>query len=180
MTSPSTAPAAPPTRVATAKPASTLVPALVYATIGCVVVSVVLGGLSVAAFWFAKSAQPPEIGSTEPAPTFDAAFEDLTQAIATDASGTTEISVELQAGDPTVQWIRLLNDNGERLLTARPDASAPLNPGTYELQVKVVARSPLSVEVSLEEDTFLSCKPATMGRVRCADRNGNERLVIRP
>jgi serine/threonine protein kinase len=179
-TSPTTAPAAPPTRVATAKPASTIVPALVYATIGCVVVSVVLGALSLAAFWFAKSAQPPEIASTDPAPTFDSAFEDLTQAIATDASGTSEISVELQAGDPTVQWIRLFNDKGDRLLTARPDASAQLSPGTYELRVKVVARSALSGEVSLEEDTFLSCKPATMGRVRCTDRDGNERLVIRP
>ena len=90
------------------------------------------------------------------------------------------VKLELHAGDPTVQWVRLSNAAGERLLTARPDGEGNFAPDTYTVSVKVMARSVLNGPLELNEDTSLTCKPATMGQVRCTDSNGNQRLLIRP
>ena len=90
------------------------------------------------------------------------------------------LTLELHAGDPTVQWVRLSNAGGKRLLTARPDGTGQFAPDTYTLSVKVMARSVLEGDLELTEDTSLTCKPATMGQVRCTDANGNPRLLLRP
>ena len=91
-----------------------------------------------------------------------------------------DVKLELHAGDPTVQWVRLSNANGDKLLTARPDGSGSFPPDNYTISVKVVARSVLSGTIDLNEDTSLTCKPATMGQVRCSDANGNPLLLLRP
>jgi hypothetical protein len=90
------------------------------------------------------------------------------------------IDVELRAGDPTVQWIRLTNAEGARMLTARPDGKAAIPPGSYDLSVKVVARSVLSKTITLKQPTALTCKPTTMGRVRCIDTLDDTKLILRP
>lgn len=90
------------------------------------------------------------------------------------------VKLELHAGDPTVQWVRLSNTNGDRLLTARPDGTGTFASDTYTLSVKVMARSVLNGDLELTEDTSLTCKPATMGQVRCIDAHGNPRLLLRP
>jgi serine/threonine protein kinase len=90
------------------------------------------------------------------------------------------INFDLHAGDPTVQWVRLTNAEDRRVLTARPDADELIAPGTYTISVKVVAREVLSGEIAVTEDTSISCKPATMGRIRCTEPNGSTRLLLRP
>jgi serine/threonine protein kinase len=96
------------------------------------------------------------------------------------ATNSTDVSVELHAGDPTVQWVRLENESGERILTARPDGTAQIAAGDYKLSVKVIARSKLEGPISFTEDTNLNCKPATMGRIRCSDSNGKTRIILLP
>ena len=91
-----------------------------------------------------------------------------------------DLNIELHAGDPTVQWVRLSNAENERLLTARPEASAQLPAGAYTVSVKVMARSVLNGSLEITDDISLTCKPATMGRVRCTDANGNAKLLLRP
>ena len=90
------------------------------------------------------------------------------------------VDVSLQAGDPTVQWIRLTNASDERLLTARPDAKGAIPAGEYTLSVKVIARPVLKSSIVLDQDTTLTCKPTTMGRVRCTDAAGKTRQLLRP
>ena len=90
------------------------------------------------------------------------------------------VDISLHAGDPTVQWIRLSNATEERLLTARPDAEGAIPAGEYELAVKVVARPVLKSSIVLDQDTTLTCKPTTMGRVRCVDAAGKTRQLLRP
>ena len=90
------------------------------------------------------------------------------------------VNFDLHAGDPTVQWVRLTNADGKRILTARPDADAKITVGSYSISAKVVAREGLTGEISITEDTSISCKPATMGRIRCTEPNGNTRLLLKP
>ena len=90
------------------------------------------------------------------------------------------IQVSLHAGDPTVQWLRLSNAADERLLTARPDAKGTIPAGEYTLAVKVVARPVLKSSLVLDQDTILTCKPTTMGRVRCTDAAGKTRQLLQP
>jgi len=90
------------------------------------------------------------------------------------------VDISLHAGDPTVQWLRLTNASDERLLTARPDAEGALPAGEYTLSVKVVARPVLKSSIVLDQDTTLTCKPTTMGRVRCTDAAGKTRQLLRP
>ena len=90
------------------------------------------------------------------------------------------IQVSLHAGDPTVQWLRLTNAADERLLTARPDATGTIPAGEYTLAVKVVARPILKSSLVLDQDTNLTCKPTTMGRVRCTDAAGKTRQLLQP
>lgn len=95
-------------------------------------------------------------------------------------ANSTDVSVELHAGDPTVQWIRIENAMGKRILTARPDGSGQLAAGEYKISVKVIARSKLEGTISFTEDTNLNCKPATMGRVRCSDPAGKTGILLLP
>jgi serine/threonine protein kinase len=90
------------------------------------------------------------------------------------------VNFDLHAGDPTVQWVRLTNADDKRILTARPDADTKITVGTYTISAKVVAREVLTGEISITEDTSLSCKPATMGRIRCTEPNGKSRLLLKP
>jgi len=139
--------------------------------IGCAATLFILmsiGGGSMV-LWMNMNQQSPDIESS--APTNSANAKDILAET---------FSVELHAGDPTVQWIRLSNAEDERLLTARPDASGNFGAGTYTLSVKVMARSVLNGTIEFNEDISLTCKPATMGRVRCSDANGNPKLLLRP
>ena len=90
------------------------------------------------------------------------------------------VQVSLHSGDPTVQWIRLEDATGTRLINARPDGEATVAPGTHTISVKVTARNKLSGEISINKDTSLTCKPATMGRVRCIDPKGKTQVLLQP
>jgi hypothetical protein len=79
-----------------------------------------------------------------------------------------------------VQWIRLEDATGTRLINARPDGEAAVAPGTHTISVKVTARNKLSGEISINKDTSLTCKPATMGRVRCIDPKGKTQVLLQP
>lgn len=100
--------------------------------------------------------------------------------MAVQVANSNDVSVELHTGDPTVQWIRIENAMGKRILTARPDDSGQLASGEYKISVKVIARSKLEGTISFTEDTSLNCKPATMGRVRCSDPTGKTRILLLP
>ena len=91
-----------------------------------------------------------------------------------------QVRVELRGGDPTVQWIRLFDSEGEEMLSARPDGHVDVVPGNYRISVKVVARPVLTGNVSIDGAAFLKCKPATMGRIRCTNEAGRARLVLEP
>ena len=90
------------------------------------------------------------------------------------------VAVQLHAGDPTVQWVRLENKNGTRLINARPDGDALVPRGTHRISVKVTARTKLVGDIFIDKAISLTCKPATMGRVRCTDSNGKETLLLQP
>jgi hypothetical protein len=113
---------------------------------------------------------PVEFTASIPQPS-DAEYWDAAQ---------TMIDISLHGGDSTVQWIRLINDQDERLLTARPDQMGSVPAGTYTVSVKVVARSALSGTIKLNEPTDLTCKPTTMGRIRCVNTQGKTQLLLRP
>ncbi len=89
-------------------------------------------------------------------------------------------SVSLRAGDPTVQWVRLVDRHGTTVIRARPEGTSDVPIGEYILRVKVVARPILQTALSIGEDTSLRCKPATMGRVRCTDEAGVSRVLLQP
>jgi len=99
---------------------------------------------------------------------------------ATDADLQPRIAVELHAGDPTVQWIRLEDKQGNRLINARPDGDALIPPGAHKISVKVTARTKLTGDIFIDKAISLTCKPATMGRVRCTDAKGKETLLLQP
>jgi hypothetical protein len=89
-------------------------------------------------------------------------------------------SISLRAGGPTVQSVRLFDSEGTRLINARPEASASIPNGTYTLKVKVVGRSALSTVLIVKEDSILTCKPATMGQVKCTSGPDSPTLVLKP
>ncbi|MEC8193551.1 MAG: serine/threonine-protein kinase [Myxococcota bacterium] len=119
-------------------------------------------------------------GPTDPTPAADAPTSRTVDAATTALPSGQTVAVSLHAGDPTVQWVRLEDMLGNRLVNARPDGEARVASGTHRLSVKVTARTKLTGNISIENDTSLTCKPATMGRVRCTDANGETRILLRP
>lgn len=119
-------------------------------------------------------------GPTDPTPTADAPTSRTVDAATTALPRGQTVAVSLHAGDPTVQWVRLEDMLGNRLVNARPDGEARVASGTHRLSVKVTARTKLTGNISIENDTSLTCKPATMGRVRCTDANGKTRILLQP
>ena len=147
-----------------------------YLALGCGIASgvMILILAIIGATWMLVR-DPPSPTSRKASPAAEPAAQ------APQISGTADhINLSLHAGDPTVQWIRLTNASGERLLTARPDAKAAIPAAEYTLSVKVVARAVLKSPIVLDQDTTLTCKPTTMGRVRCVDAAGKTRQLLRP
>jgi len=147
-----------------------------YLAMGCAIAVaglVMIASVGGAAWWFFNKGSQPSAPSPNVTPSIKSAAE-------ADAVDGEWIEVSLHAGDPTVQWIRLTNAEGTRVLTAKPDGTASIPPAEYELSVKVVARSVLKMPLDLNSDTTLTCKPSTMGRVRCMDRRGGSKLILRP
>ena len=167
-------PAAPPTQPAQVSPDDEpgMSSRWIYAGMGFAAVSVLLGLGGFAAFWFFT---PQAANNTTPA------VEASTGADADIIAGMAgDVTVTLEAGDPTVQWIRLKDTSGSTRITARPDGSGQVMPGTYTLAVKVAARPALAKEIPVNEDTMLICKPATMGHVKCTGGSGRPPIVLKP
>jgi serine/threonine protein kinase len=144
--------------------------------IGCglaVTVLLIVGLIGAAAWILFGQEQPSTVKPSGLAPMIEASTK-------YDEAPDNLFQVSFQAGDPTVQWIRLRNKNGDLLLTAKPDGSTSVAAGTYEIAVKVVARSVLTKKIDLNSDTSLTCKPSTMGRVRCTDPTGASKIILRP
>jgi hypothetical protein len=141
-----------------------------YGALGCACVSLLLGiGGAVAYSLIGPAREAIQARKTEANP--DA---NIYAGLAGD------VTVSISAGDPTVQWVRLMDQEGNTLISARPDGAAQIPAGTYTLSVKVVARPALAREISVKEETMLSCKPATMGRVKCTDGSGSRTILLKP
>jgi serine/threonine protein kinase len=142
----------------------------IYGALGCAFVSLLLGiGGAVAYSLIGPARQAIQAREAEANP--DALIY---------AGLAGHVTVSISAGDPTVQWVRLMDGEGNTLITARPDGAAQIPEGNYTLRVKVVARPTLSKEISIKEETMLSCKPATMGRVKCTDGSGSRTILLKP
>jgi serine/threonine protein kinase len=86
--------------------------------------------------------------------------------------------LQLTAADETIQWIRLKSSDQSVVLKADPQNSASLSPGTYQLYAKVIGYPSVSAEFTLEEETSLSCTPASSGKVRCSDPAQDLQLAL--
>jgi serine/threonine protein kinase len=161
-------PAAPPTQPAPARPGQSEPgrQQLAYGLLGCLGVSLLFGAAGAAAYTFFRVKQ-----TAPPAPVETAGTTTRSVGLA---------SISLRAGGPTVQSVRLFDSEGTRLINARPEDSASIPNGTYTLKVKVVARPTLSTVLIVKEDSILTCKPATMGQVKCTSGPDSPTLVLKP
>jgi hypothetical protein len=142
-----------------------------YAAVGCAMVSLLVGIGFVLAWTAMNSVEPPSSAAAQS----DNPSLDIVAGASHGAA-----TVKLAAGDPTVQWLKLVDGKGSPVVRARPDGEASVPVGDYTLRVKVVARPVLETSVSINEDTTLRCKPATMGRVRCINAAGVTAVVLQP
>jgi len=98
----------------------------------------------------------------------------------TDVTATGDINLSVEAADDTIQWVRVIDEAGTRVLSAKPTDSAELALGTYELQAKVVGLVKVSGSFELSEPLALSCVPAKANKVRCTGPEGLPELLLAP
>ena len=89
-------------------------------------------------------------------------------------------SIEVGSDDDRIQWIRINDSQGERVLSGSPAGEASLEPGTYLLRVKVVGRSTAELELDIEGELSLSCEAASNQRVLCRDASAELELELIP
>lgn len=90
------------------------------------------------------------------------------------------LSVSIEATDGTIQWVRLLDAEGARLVNAKPQDSAKVPAGSFELQAKQAGRGKVSAALEVEADLALSCAPADKGAIRCVDEGAGRELLLKP
>jgi hypothetical protein len=88
------------------------------------------------------------------------------------------VKVELRSPDDTVQWIRLEDAAGKRVLSGSPNGDAALPTGVYALSAKVAARAKVEGSLELKQDTHLVCVPERDQKVRCADEAGQTVVIL--
>ena len=82
------------------------------------------------------------------------------------------VLVTVASPDDTMQWIRIADASGAVLLLGKPDDSAALAPGTYELSAKVVGRPVATRQLVVDAALELACERRERAAVLCADRSG--------
>ncbi len=117
------------------------------------VVSLVVASFASIAIVLARVPRAPVLPVVEPAP---------------------PAGVEVTVGslDDTMQWIRITNAAGVRLVDGRPTNRASVPPGTYLLSAKVVGRPVARGEIAVARSLDLECSVREAGHVVCADRAG--------
>jgi hypothetical protein len=88
--------------------------------------------------------------------------------------------VTIGRSDDTLQWIRLEDAAGNRLLNADPSATAAIPAGTYTLSAKIVGKAKVSAPLAITGPLTLSCGPAADGAITCADPSGAPVLTLPP
>ena len=89
-------------------------------------------------------------------------------------------AVTIGRSDDTLQWIRLEDAAGNRLLNADPSATAAIPAGTYTLSAKIVGKAKVSAPLAITGPLTLSCGPAADGGITCADPSGAPVLTLPP
>ena len=88
--------------------------------------------------------------------------------------------VALEAGDPSLQWVKISDAQGRQVIKASPSGEASLEPGSYELSGKVVGRPAAKASLDVAGDAAWSCLPADEGRIRCTESMAGATLVLQP
>lgn len=120
------------------------------------------GGLAAAFWWMTQT--PESSTGGEPAASASAPIE---------AAPTAGAKLRLSANDATLQWLKLTDAAGDRVLKASPDGDAVLAPGTYTLAAKVVGRGAVSAELDVQADSDWTCTVAEAGAVECTSETGS-------
>lgn len=82
-------------------------------------------------------------------------------------------NVEITAADETIQWVRLIGPDGERLVSASPQGSGKVAPGAYEIAGKLVARPEQRAPITLADaDLSLQCERNDKSRIICTTGSG--------
>jgi hypothetical protein len=89
-------------------------------------------------------------------------------------------AVTIGRSDDTLQWIRLEDAAGNRLLNADPSATAAIPAGDYTLSAKIVGKAKVSAPLAITGPLTLSCGPAADGAITCADPSGAPVLTLPP
>jgi hypothetical protein len=120
------------------------------------------GGLAAAFWWMTQT--PESSTGGEPAASASAPIE---------AAPTAGAKLRLSANDATLQWLKLTDAAGDRVLKASPDGDAVLAPGTYTLAAKVVGRGAVSAALDVQADSDWTCTVAEAGAVECTSETGS-------
>jgi len=97
------------------------------------------------------------------------------------AAGSNEVSVAIESDDDTIQWIRILSEDGDRVLDGRPTVSGELEQGTYMLTAKTVGRAKVKSNLTVNENGIdLFCASAKGNKVVCETNDGGDALTLSP
>ncbi len=90
-------------------------------------------------------------------------------------------NVYLELADPTIQWVRLSNDQLGVSHKIRGTFQQDLPSATYQISAKVAGRSRVDGQVNVgPEGIALSCTPQPGGKVNCTDKTGGHSLTLGP
>ena len=78
-----------------------------------------------------------------------------------------------------LQWIRLIDAQGGRVVDGSPEGKASIAPGPYRLEAKLVGRSKVSAPVKVEGPLQLTCGPDGKKVLHCRSADGAVALDLK-
>jgi len=87
-------------------------------------------------------------------------------------------TIEVSASDDQIQWIKLKDAAGDKVLKGTPSGETNVASGEYELSVKVIGRSAVKTMLDISGPLSLECAPEESQQVLCA--MGEEEILLEP